>query len=105
MINEYQARAKSTAVYKDQSYPFVALGEESGELQGIWAKHIRKGGTLATLSQAQKDKICDEAGDVIWNVANILEDVGIPLTDCLEANVIKLGGRRIRGELDSLDRT
>jgi NTP pyrophosphatase (non-canonical NTP hydrolase) len=103
MIN-YQRKAKTFAVYQNELYPFLALSEEVGEMQGVMAKHIRKGGTVATLNTAQKKKLFDELGDVMWNLFNIIDDLGMNAAKIAEFNELKLTNRSADGALDSLCR-
>ena len=110
-LNEYQAKAAEFAVYSSLDYPLLALGEEVGELQGKVAKYVRKNGCSADLAlidaspnpainggEAAKlhDDLISEAGDVLWNPTNLLNDLGVSLEDCAKANIDKLESRKQR---------
>lgn len=63
-LTDYQTEAKKTAMYpQNQNYPILGLINEIGEFV---EKHC--------------DDI-DEAGDILWYIANIASDYGIELTD------------------------
>ena len=97
MSNEfdaYQKGAATTAIYKDPIYPVLALGEEAGEVLGKFAKAVRKG------VEFPKDDIIKELGDVLWNVAMIAHDLGVPLSVVARLNLLKLQDRRNRSVLE-----
>lgn len=107
-LNEYQSKAAEFAVYESLDYPLLALGEEVGELQGKVAKYVRKNKVDAheAVVDAQfgfpgaelelKEAMKKEAGDVLWNLSNLLNDLGISLEDCAKANIEKLESRKQR---------
>ncbi|HHK8510292.1 TPA: nucleoside triphosphate pyrophosphohydrolase family protein [Vibrio parahaemolyticus] len=92
-LDAYQAKARQFAVYKDPNYAVLALGEEAGELQGKFAKAIRKG------VKPKREDIVAELGDVLWNIANIATDNNISLDEIAEYNLNKLEGRSKRGTI------
>lgn len=100
----YQEDAVSFAVFQNEAYPFLALCEEAGEVAGVFAKHIRKGGTIETLTTSQRTKLKDELGDVLWNVANCCELLGITMEQAQSANIVKLALRNIEGTLAEVER-
>ncbi|HGV9306044.1 TPA: MazG nucleotide pyrophosphohydrolase domain-containing protein [Vibrio fluvialis] len=89
----YQYKARHFAVYTDPTYAVMALGEETGELQGKFAKALRAG------VQPKREDILAELGDVLWNIANIAADNGISLDEIAEYNLTKLQGRLERGTI------
>lgn len=108
-LNEYQEKAAEFAVYDTLDYPLLALGEEVGELQGKVAKYVRKDKTnahealcdamdpvLNDRPQVLRDSIAKEAGDVLWNLSNLLEDLNMTLEDVATANIEKLESRQKR---------
>lgn len=98
-FKHYQLMAYQFAVYpKGSNYPAIAIGEETGELQGVIAKAVRKG------IEPDLDKVLDEAGDVLWNIAAILSDYDLSLEDAAEHNLQKLGDRKRMGLLDAVRR-
>ncbi|HHY0418735.1 TPA: nucleoside triphosphate pyrophosphohydrolase family protein [Vibrio parahaemolyticus] len=92
-LNDYQEKARRFAVYPHPSYAVLALGEEAGELQGKFAKAIRKG------VEPNLEGIKAELGDVLWNIANIAADNNLTLVEIAEYNLNKLEGRLERGTI------
>lgn len=91
-LNVYQRRASRFAVYPQGSdYPVLGLGEEAGEVTGLFAKAVRKG------TPVPLDKLRKELGDVLWNVAQIATDHGMDLSDIANFNLKKLDDRQARG--------
>jgi len=97
-LNEYQEAARKTAVYQNSMYPMMAIGEEVGELQGIFAKAMRKG------LPYDREKAIDELGDVLWNVANVAHEIGITLEYAALCNIRKLSERSGQGTLALMER-
>lgn len=107
-MNDYQNKAAGFAVYESLDYTLLALGEEVGELQGKVAKHVRKSGgdahnslvdaVITEIDEAKtlRQDIVKEAGDVLWNLANLLNDLGVSLEDCAKGNIDKLESRKKR---------
>lgn len=103
-FDTYQDAAFATAVYPAAgtgTFPavaYTALGlGEVGELQGKIKKIYRDDD--GTISDAVKDQIAAELGDVLWYVAAISRELGIPLSRIAEENLAKLGSRADRGTL------
>ena len=102
-FDEYQKWTKTTAVYRSPSYPQLALAEEVGELLGKIAKFERdvQFSTLPREHYEEKKAalIADvrkEAGDVLWQLARVLDDMGISLASAAQGNVDKLESRKMR---------
>lgn len=99
-FNEYQRKAAEFAIYsRDKGhesvpsvYPYLGLSEEAGEVVGKLAKFVRDGGSSGDFRQAVRK----ELGDVMWMVANIANDLSIPLEDIAVGNIEKLEDRRAR---------
>lgn len=100
-LNEYQALARKTAIYPQPTgegfsmYPFLALGEEAGEVLGKVAKHVRDGVPMEIV----KEQVKLELGDVLWQLSNCAADMGLTLEDVAGANLEKLESRKARGVL------
>jgi len=92
-FNEYQEKAHEFALYNDPMYPVASLMVESAELADLFIKPCLRG----DLCGIDAEKVKAEAGDVLWNLANILKDYGIRLEDVAEANIAKLTDRKERG--------
>lgn len=92
---EYQHRTRETAIYPaDQGVVYTALGlaSEAGEVAGKVKKAIRDGINV-------RSAVIDELGDVLWYVARLADELGEPLSDVAERNLLKLGARAERGTL------
>ncbi len=99
-FDEYQEKAKSTAVYPKEYnviYPMIALVGELGELFNKYSKTIR--GDYQEITDELIKDFEAEAGDVLWNLAVMLDDMGISFQTVAENNIIKLASRKDRGVL------
>jgi NTP pyrophosphatase (non-canonical NTP hydrolase) len=94
-LNEYQLKAAETAEYDDPMYPIASLMVESAELADIFIKPWLRG----DLDDPDPAKVIAEAGDVLWNLANLLKDMDITLSEVAEYNIKKLKSRKERGVL------
>lgn len=90
-LNQYQAVAKGFACYGQPIYPFFALGEEAGEVQGKVAKFIRKNKHLPDFDDVElKSALVKELGDVLWQVQACANELGVELEDIALKNLNKL---------------
>jgi NTP pyrophosphatase (non-canonical NTP hydrolase) len=90
-LDTYQEQAAEFAVYPDGSfYPVFGLGEETGEVLGLFAKAIRKQG------EVDKEKVKKELGDVLWNLSQLAADNGFSLSEIAHSNIAKLSDRAKR---------
>jgi len=99
-FNEYQQKAKVTAIYpKDIGLYYVALGlsSECGEVAGVIKKIMRD--NLGNVSNEKREKIFGELSDVLWYMAMLCEELGFNLDDIAEYNIKKLYSRKERGVL------
>ena len=99
-FNEYQKRAKETAMYKKNTfeglnYVIHGLNGESGEISNKFKKIIRDNNSELT-SDIVTD-LAKEVGDCLWYIAMISSELGFDLDDIAEENVIKLSSRFERG--------
>ena len=98
-FNEYQQKALSTAIDKDNELCHRVLGlvGETGEIAEKIKKLIRDhDGDMAKLDI---DDMKKELGDVLWYVATFADLLGLKFDDIAEANVAKLASRKQRGVL------
>lgn len=99
-FNEYQDRAKETAIYpKDVGKQYTALGlaGEAGEYCNKLKKVFRDdGGLLTTIS---RELISSELGDVLWYVAACATELELSLDEIASHNIEKLA---LRQAADSL---
>lgn len=103
-LNEYQAQARTTALYPEQAriiYPALKLAGEAGEVTEKLGKLMRDEGYVAgaELTEAQTSALAKELGDVLWYVANLAADMGLSLEDVGAQNLQKLASRKQRGVL------
>lgn len=94
-LNEYQIQASATAIYKDKMYPVTSLMVESAELADIFVKPYLRGDA----TKVDRDKVLSEAGDVLWNLAQVLNDCGLSLEIAARNNLMKLQDRKERDVL------
>lgn len=105
LLNEYQAWAKSTAIYPDEVntakfgviYCTLKLNGEAGEVAEKVGKLFRdKSGAF---SADDIKSIASELGDVLWYLANLSNDLGYDLQEIAEMNREKLESRKARAML------
>ncbi|MGJ3237491.1 MAG: nucleoside triphosphate pyrophosphohydrolase family protein [Anaerolineae bacterium] len=76
-------------------YPTLGLVNEAGEFAGKIKKIFRdKGGEF---SDADKDALKSELGDVLWYLTQICTNLGFTLEEIAEDNLDKLFSRLERG--------
>lgn len=99
---DYQKIIEGFAVYPRDtelaalSYLALGLNGEAGEVADEVKKAIRNDGSI---SEARRAKILEEAGDVLWCIARICIEFGVPLSTIAQANIDKLEARRAAGKL------
>lgn len=99
-FNEYQERAKKTAVYPEKHrivYPALGLNGEAGEVAEKVKKVIRDND--GEISATERLGIIKEIGDVLWYAAALAGDLGIKLDDIAVTNIKKLEGRAESGTI------
>ena len=112
-FDSYQEWTRTTAVYSNHTYPMLGLAEEVGELLGKFAKFERdvvdnyaaaRELTEGVSYGAARDKliadITKEAGDVLWQLARLLDDHNISLGSVAALNIAKLESRKHRGTIN-----
>ena len=78
-------------------YPTLGLVNEAGEFAGKIKKIFRdKGGTI---SEADREALKGELGDVLWYLTQICTNLGLTLEEVGEANLDKLFSRLERGKI------
>lgn len=90
--NEYQALAYQTAQRHTHMDPVVAwaleIAEEAGEVVSLIKKwKVRQRTNISA------DEIAEEVGDLIWCASALLSEMGVDLSDVLQANIDKLTAR------------
>lgn len=103
-FDEYQLKARSTAIYPVAAqtiYPALGICGEGGEVAELVKKWLRDedGHPEYGMSEERVGKLFLELGDVMWYVANLATDLGLSLEDIAQANLGKLAARKDAGTL------
>ena len=100
-FEEYQKLSRQTAIYpnKDHNfiYPTLGLTGEAGEVAEKIKKVLRDHQGMMT--EEKREEIKKELGDVLWYVAQIATELGLPLDEVAKNNIEKLFSRMERGKL------
>ena len=101
-FNDYQERAKTTAVYPNRgqgnwTYAALGLAGETGEICEKLKKAIRDDG--GRISPERLELLSKELGDVLWYVSQLATELGLSLDSIAEANLAKLLSRKERNVL------
>lgn len=100
-FTDYQSKARATAKYPVIThgviYPALGLVNEAGEVAGKIKKIFRDKDGLIT--EADKDALKAELGDVLWYIAQVATELGLSLDDIAEYNIAKLLDRLERGKI------
>ena len=98
-LNQYQKKARQTALYPDVGhnpiYPTLGLAGEAGEVADKVKKVIRDRND--SFDNEVKESIKLELGDVLWYVSQLSSELGFELNDVANANLTKLSSRSKRG--------
>ncbi|AEB12108.1 nucleoside triphosphate pyrophosphohydrolase family protein [Marinithermus hydrothermalis] len=103
-LNEYQTQARRTALYPEEAwlvYPTLGLAGEAGELANKIKKLLRDhaDARAALEDAALREEVLQELGDVLWYVAAVASDLGVPLEEVARMNLAKLSSRMARGRI------
>ena len=97
-INHYQQGARATARYpqvgSNSIYPTLGLCGEAGEVADKVKKVIRDDNGV--FSDAVRESLKLELGDVLWYVAQLASELGFDLDTVARANLEKLASRAAR---------
>lgn len=98
----YQAGARTTARYPTTGllgvvYTTLGLAGEAGEIANKLKKVIRD--QNGHLTDDCRVALADELGDVLWYVASLAHELGLPLDDIAHRNLAKLTDRHRRGTI------
>jgi NTP pyrophosphatase (non-canonical NTP hydrolase) len=100
-FERYQEKAARTGgpVATDHPivYPTLGLVNEAGEVAGKVKKIFRDRDGVIT--DADRDALTLELGDVLWYLSELCTRLGISLEDVAERNIAKLADRSARGVL------
>lgn len=78
-------------------YPTLGLANEAGEVAGKVKKIFRD--QQGQISDADREALALELGDVLWYLSEICTRLGIRLEDVAARNIAKLADRESRGVL------
>lgn len=93
-FNEYLTFVKTMKVYPEKHaiiYPALGISGEAGEVAEKVKKWMRGDRELDKL------ELLKEAGDVLWYLTSLADDLGFTLQDLVDANIAKLSSRKERG--------
>ena len=94
-FEDYQSAASRTALYprrmSNLEYPTLGLAGEAGEVANIVKKIQRDDDGV--LTDAVRDKLRDELGDVLWYISACADELGPKLDEIAAFNVDKLARR------------
>jgi len=98
-FNGYQQAASRTAaaVATDHPiiYPTLGLANEAGEVAGKVKKIFRD--RQGRITDADREALALELGDVLWYLSEICTRLGIRLEDVAAGNIAKIADRVSRG--------
>jgi NTP pyrophosphatase (non-canonical NTP hydrolase) len=99
-FDEYQKQALTTAhnthePLMEKTIWAMGVAGEAGEVLEKWKKIVAY--NEGKISQADKDELAKELGDVVWYVAVMADSLGLSFDDIMERNVDKLKSRKARG--------
>ncbi len=102
-FEEYQIASGKTATYAHTErgvgffYPVLGLMGEAGEVaekfKKLWRDHDN------VLDETAKIEIGKELGDVLWYIAQIAREIGLPLEEVATLNLEKIQSRVVRGTI------
>jgi NTP pyrophosphatase (non-canonical NTP hydrolase) len=99
-FNEYQCATRQTAIYPPKQaleYLCLGLASEAGEIAGKMKKLIRD--EKGYPNEEWDSALSAELGDVLWYIARLADEIGVPLSVLAEENIEKLLSRKQRGKL------
>lgn len=103
-LDDYQDYASQTAEYPVDAglgYTILGLCGEAGEVANRYKKILRVGGGM---TPQRKVDLVDELGDVLWYVAMVARELGVPLSEVAARNINKLSERKETGSIKTEDK-
>jgi NTP pyrophosphatase (non-canonical NTP hydrolase) len=105
-FQEYQDKSKVTAIYpnfdaevyhkhRNLIYTTFGLMGETGEVVEKIKKLFRD--DAGEISEARKQELVKELGDVLWYVSQIATELGVSLEEVIQQNIEKIYSRKDRG--------
>ena len=86
-FNKYQKDAERTLKHSGLAMPALGLTGEAGEVSDLIKKHLFHGHEL------DREKVCDELGDVLWYISAMCTSLGVELEYVADKNIKKLKRR------------
>lgn len=101
-LEEYEKQALTTVIktdseFRDLLHWVLGINGEAGEIAEKVKKIIRD--KNAVVSEADKQELAKEVGDVLWYLAVFAHHLGVPLETIAQQNLDKLQSRKKRGVL------
>jgi NTP pyrophosphatase (non-canonical NTP hydrolase) len=100
-LTKYQAKAKKTAIYKNQGknyiYPSLGLAGEIGEVMDKIKKIYRDKNDK--ISKEDAHSIASDLGDVLWYLSQLATELKLDMSKVAEMNLKKLEERKKSGTL------
>ena len=97
-FNDFQRQCEKTAIYPREaavSYCILGLVSEAGEVAGKMKKYIRGD----DLHYDMVLGVRSELGDVLWYVAMLAKEIGVPLEAIAKSVLVKLENRQEAGTI------
>lgn len=92
-VAAFEGEVEEGCVFRDDTYPFLGLSGEVGEVLELVKKAWRKG-EQNWMNHIDQDRVIDELGDVLWYVVRCARVAGCDFQTLMELNLEKLGKRR-----------
>ena len=101
-LEDYEKQALTTVIktdseFRDLLHWVLGINGEAGEIAEKVKKIIRD--KNAVVSEADKQELAKEVGDVLWYLAVFAHHLGVPLETIAQQNLDKLQSRKKRGVL------
>lgn len=88
--DEYQQGAMRTATHNSDEaklmHAVFGLASEAGEVSGLFQKTYQG-------HELDKGALIEELGDCLWMIAEALDAIGVPMSECMDRNIKKLQKR------------
>ena len=101
-FNDYQKLALRTVLSSDDKFMdmmhwVLGLNGEAGEVAEKLKKIVRD--KKGVMSEADKQEIAKELGDVLWYLAVFAHELGVEFETVARDNIAKLADRQQRGKI------
>lgn len=98
-FDKYQKLAHGTVAFNEDFYPWASLMIEAAELADLVCKPWLRGDGDGKFAVPHREQVVSEAGDVLWNLAVLLEEQGISLEEVAKYNIKKIKRRQKDGTI------